>query len=110
MMPGSLQTLKAINLVVDSRKDLEKLKKATDGLEAFMFKTMLQSVGGKNGLFPSKMPGGEIYRDMFESNMSDLLASRGTLSVSKTIYSKVAPMVLSQAQQRLKQSSIEKKI
>ena len=75
-----------------------------------MFKSLLQSMGGKKGLFSTKMPGGEIYRDMFETNMSDVLASRGTLNVSKTIYTKVSPMVLSQAQQRLKKSTIEKKI
>ena len=110
MMPGSLQALKVGATVIEARRDLEKLKKATDGLEAYMFKSLLQSMGGKKGMFPTKMPGGEIYRDMFETNMSDLLASRGTLNVSKTIYSKVAPMVLSQAQQRIKQSKIEKRI
>ncbi len=110
MMPAGLQIAKVSLTVNAAKKDLERLKKATDGLEAFMFKSMLQSMGGKNGLFSSKMPGGEIYRDMFETNMSDILASRGTLNVSKTIYNKVSPMVISQAQLRLKQSTIEKKI
>lgn len=110
MMPAGLQIAKVSATVTEAKKDLEKLKKATDGLEAFMFKSLLQSMGGKKGLFSTKMPGGEIYRDMFETNMSDVLASRGTLNVSKTIYTKVSPMVLSQAQQRLKKSTIEKKI
>ena len=107
-MPGGLEVAKALGNVADARKDLQKLKKATDGLEAFMFKSLLQSMGGKKGLFSAKMPGAEIYRDMFESNMSDLLASRGTLNISKTIYSKVAPMVLAQSQKRIHQSTIEK--
>ena len=120
MMPGSLQVAKVMNSMTDAKKDLEKLKKATDGLEAFMFKSLLQSMGGKKGLFPTKMPGGDIYRDMFESNMSNILAERGSLGIGNTIYSKVAPMVLVQAdlrhkkllqtQQRINQSSIEKKI
>ncbi len=110
MMPAGLQIAKVSATVNEAKKDLEKLKKATDGLEAFMFKSLLQSMGGKKGLFSTKMPGGEIYRDMFETNMSDILASRGTLNVSKTIYTKVSPMVLSQAQLRLKKSTIEKKI
>ena len=110
MMPAGLQVAKLAAGLQQAKPDLDKLKKATDGLEAFMFKSLLQSMGGKKGLFASKMPGAEIYRDMFETNMSDILASRGTLNMSKTIYSKVAPMVLSQAQQRLKQSTIEKKI
>lgn len=109
-MPAGLQIAKVSATVNEAKKDLEKLKKATDGLEAFMFKSLLQSMGGKKGLFSTKMPGGEIYRDMFETNMSDILASRGTLNVSKTIYTKVSPMVLSQAQLRLKKSTIEKKI
>ena len=110
MMPAGLQIAKVSATVNEAKKDLEKLKMATDGLEAFMFKSLLQSMGGKKGLFSTKMPGGEIYRDMFETNMSDILASRGTLNVSKTIYTKVSPMVLSQAQLRLKKSTIEKKI
>ena len=109
-MPAGLQIAKVSATVNEAKKDLEMLKKATDGLEAFMFKSLLQSMGGKKGLFSTKMPGGEIYRDMFETNMSDILASRGTLNVSKTIYTKVSPMVLSQAQLRLKKSTIEKKI
>jgi Rod binding domain-containing protein len=110
MMPGSLHVAKIAGTVIEAKKDLQKLKKATDGLEAFMFKSLLQTAGGKKGLFGSKMPGSEIYRDMFETNLSDLLASRGSLGIGNTIFSKVAPMVLSQAQQRIKQSSIEKKI
>lgn len=120
MMPGSLQVAKVVGSMTEAKKDLEKLKKATDGLEAFMFKSLLQSMGGKKGLFPTKMPGSDIYRDMFESNMSNILAERGSLGIGNTIYSKVAPMVLVQAdlrhqkllkaQQRINQSSIEKKI
>jgi Rod binding domain-containing protein len=110
MMPGGLQVAKAAATVLEAKKDLDKLKKATDGLESFMFKSLLKSAGGKKGLFGSKMPGADIYRDMFESNMSDLLASRGSLGISNSIYNKVAPLVLSQAQQRIHQSSIEKKI
>lgn len=109
-MPGGLQVAKVSATVLEAKKDLDKLKKATDGLEAYMFKSLLKSAGGKKGLFGSKMPGGEIYRDMFESNMSDILASRGGLGLGSSIYNKVAPMVLSQAQQRIHQSSIEKKI
>jgi len=110
MIPGALHILKAGKLAEEAKTDLSKLKKATDGLESFMFKSLLQSMGGKNGLFASKMPGGDIYRDMFETNLSDVLAGRGTLNISKTIYSKVAPMALAQAQLRLRQSTIEKKI
>ncbi|MBI1331581.1 MAG: rod-binding protein [Armatimonadetes bacterium] len=110
MINGSLQALKAGSLVAEAKDDLTKLKKATDGLEAFMFKSLLQSMGGKDGLFSSKMPGGDIYRDMFETNLSDVLAARGTLNISKTIYNKVVPVALAQAQQRLKESTIEKKV
>jgi Rod binding domain-containing protein len=110
MIPNSLQLAKVAGTCKEVAKDLQKLKKATDGLEAFMFKSLLQSMGGKKGLFPTKMPGGEIYRDMFETNMSDLLASKGTLNISNTIYSKVAPLAYSQTELRLKNARIEKTI
>lgn len=109
-MIGGLQITKAAALVDEAKSDLSKLKKATDGLESFMFKSLLQSMGGKDGLFGSKVPGGQVYRDMFETNLSDVLASRGTLNVSNTIFSKVAPLALAQAQQRLRQQTIEKTI
>jgi Rod binding domain-containing protein len=109
-MIGGLQVTKAASLVDEAKSDLGKLKKATDGLESFMFKSLLQSMGGKDGLFGSKVPGGQIYQDMFETNLSDVLASRGTLNISNTIFSKVAPLALSQAQQRLRQQTIEKRI
>lgn len=110
MMNGCLQAAKSAGLVAEARQDLTKLKKATDGLEAFMFKSLLQNMGGKNGLFGTNMPGGEIYRDMFETNLSDVLAARGSLNVGKTIFDKVVPIALAQAQQRLRQSTIEKKV
>lgn len=109
MMPGALQVAKTATLMNEAKKDLGKLKKATDGLEAYMFKSLLQSMG-KNGLFSSKIPGGDIYKDMFETNLSDVLASRGTLNIGKTIFDKVVPTALAQAQQRLRQQTIEKKI
>lgn len=110
MIPGALQVLKAGTLAHEAKTDLAKLKKATDGLEAFMFKSLLQSMGGKKGLFSTNMPGGDIYRDMFETNLSDVLAARGSLNIGNSIYSKVAPMAIAQAQLRLKQATIEKKI
>jgi Rod binding domain-containing protein len=110
MMPNTLGAAQVAVKVGEARKDLAKLRKATDGLEAYMFKSMLQSMGGKNGLFPTKMAGGEIYRDMFETNMSDILASRGTLGIGNSIYNKLIPVVLTQAQIRIKKSTIEKTI
>jgi Rod binding domain-containing protein len=109
-MSGGIELMKTAHTLVEAKSELDKLKKATQGLEAYMFKSLLQSMGGKKGLMSTKMPGGEIYRDMFETNMSDLLASRGTLNIGNSIYAKVAPRVLSQAQQRINHPKIEKKI
>jgi Rod binding domain-containing protein len=109
MMISASKLLNTVATVNEAATELNKLKKATDSLEGFMFKTLLQQMGGEKGLFGSNVPGGQIYRDMFESNMSDLLAQRGTLGISNTIYGKVAPIALAQAQERLKDSFIENK-
>lgn len=80
--------------------ELKKLKQATDSLEGFMFKSLLQTLGGKDGLFGSKVPGGQIYRDMFEQNFSELMAERGSLGMGKTIFDKVKPLAIAQARQQ----------
>lgn len=108
MMVNANQILNTIATVNEASADLNKLKKATNSLEGFMFKTLLQQMGGEKGLFSAKVPGGQIYRDMFESNLSDLMAQRGTLGISNTIFSKVAPLAMAEAQARLKNSFIEK--
>jgi Rod binding domain-containing protein len=76
------------------------LKKATTALEGFMFKSLLQAMGGKDGLFSAKVPGGQIYRDMFEQSMSETLSERGTLGIGDQIYNKVAPMAIQAARAR----------
>ena len=109
MINASLQAAKAVAVVNEAKTDLATLKKATDGTEAFMFKSLLQSAGGKKGLFSANVPGAEIYRDMFEQNLSDVMAQRGTLHISDTIFNKVAPLALAQAKTRLRLQTIEKK-
>lgn len=110
MIPGALRIAKNVSTIGEAKEDLTKLKKATDGLESFMFKTLLQSMGGKKGLFGSNVPGADVYRDMFETNLSDVMASRGSLRIGKSIFDKVTPMALAQAHSRLLQSTIEKKV
>jgi Rod binding domain-containing protein len=105
----------ALRTAISAKPELEKLKKATDGLESYMFKNLLQTMGGKKGLFGSNIPGGQIYKDMIEQTLSDLMSERGTLGIGKTIFDKVAPNVLNQIQtqqlykNKLNQSTIEKK-
>lgn len=105
----------AITTGLAAKPELEKLKKATDGLESYMFKNLLQSMGGKKGLFGSNVPGAQIYKDMIEQTLSDIMSERGTLGIGKTIFDKVAPNVLNQTQtqqlykSKLNQSTIEKK-
>ena len=93
----NLELSNAIKPVVLANKDLAKLKKASEGLEAFMFKSLLQQMGGKKGLFGSDVPGASVYKDMFEQNLSDLMSQRGGLGIGKTIYRSVAPMAAQQA-------------
>jgi Rod binding domain-containing protein len=98
MINGALAIQKIASTVNEAGPELQKLKKATDSLEAFMFKSLLQSMGGKKGLFGSTVPGGEIYKDMMEQSLSDIMATRGTLNIGNTIFQKVAPLALSQIQ------------
>ena len=110
----NLEVINSMKPVVLANKDLVKLKKATDGLEAFMFKSLLQQMGGKKGLFGSDVPGAEVYKDMFEQNLSEVLSERGQLGISKTIYRSVAPLAAQQAMKNARntatpESKIEKK-
>jgi Rod binding domain-containing protein len=41
--------------------------------------------------------GGEMYRDMFDGSIADILAQKGTLGVAKQMFSAIAPRVLNQA-------------
>ncbi|MDH4389466.1 MAG: rod-binding protein [Fimbriimonas sp.] len=93
----NLEITNALKPAVLAHKDLARLKKASDGLEAFMFKSLIQQMGGKKGLFGSDVPGAGVYKDMFEQNLSDLLSQSGQLGISKTIYRSVAPMAAQQA-------------
>ena len=110
----NLQVVNSLKPVVLAHKDLAKLKKATDGLEAFMFKSLIQQMGGKKGLFGSDVPGAGVYKDMLEQNLSEVLSQRGQLGISKTIYRSVAPMAVQQAMKNARnaatpESTIEKK-
>lgn len=111
----SSATAQGISPELAAKAELDKLKKATDGLESYMFKNLLQTMGGKKGLFGSNVPGGQIYKDMIEQTLSDLMAERGTLGIGSTIYNKVAPNVINQYQNqqlfkdKLNQTKIEKK-
>lgn len=110
----NLEIINGLKPVVLANKDLVKLKKATDGLEAFMFKSLLQQMGGKKGLFGSDVPGAGVYKDMFEQNLSEMLSESGQLGISKTIYRSVAPLAVQQAIQNARvntkpESNLEKK-
>jgi Rod binding domain-containing protein len=110
-MMNGLSVIRAVETMQVAGPELQKLKKATDGLEGFMFKSLLHAVGGKDGLFGNKVPGAQIYNDMFEQNFSDLLAERGAIGIGKKIYSNVAPLVIQQARHQIltKKPSIETK-
>jgi hypothetical protein len=102
MINNAAQVVRLVETLHKASPELAKLKKATDGLEAFMFKSLLHTVGGKDGLFGNKAPGAQVYNDMFEQNFSDLLAERGAIGIGNTIFRKVTPLVIQQAQQQLK--------
>jgi Rod binding domain-containing protein len=41
--------------------------------------------------------GGDMYRDMYDGAISDMLAAKGTLGVAKTMFSSIAPRVMNEA-------------
>lgn len=74
--------------------ELQKLKKATQGVEAMFLKDLLSAMrkGMPDSL--SKMPGGEIYRDMFDQAVADSLSSKGTLGIGKVLYDQLSKQVI----------------
>lgn len=105
-MSNILGAVKSADMYAKSAGQLEKLKKATDGLEAFMFKSLLSSIKkSEGGLFGKSMAGKQIYQDMFEQTVSDTMAQRGALGIGKSIYDRVAPLAIANEELRLQQQS-----
>ena len=86
--------LKTAANVADAKPDLDKLKKATDALEADMFKRFLKAATPKG--IAGKEAGAEIYGDMAQDAVAEAAAKRGTLGVSRAIFERMAPAVVAQ--------------
>lgn len=84
--------------VIAAGEDLKKLDKASKALEADMFKRFLKEASPKGGMFgdSSKSPGSGIYGDMGRDALADSLAEKGTLGISRAIFSSMAPTVVAQ--------------
>jgi len=106
-MANILGAVKSADLYAKSAPQLEKLKQATDGLEAFMFKSLLSSIKkSEGGLFGKGMAGKQIYQDLFEQTVSDTMAQRGALGISASIYNRVAPLAIANEEVRQRQQSV----
>lgn len=86
--------LKSAANIAAAKPDLDKLRKATDALEADMFKRFLKAATPKG--IAGKEAGAEIYGDMAQDAVAEAAAKRGTLGVSKAIFARMAPAVISQ--------------
>ncbi len=105
-MSLSTNMFPAMKAVADAKEmgpQLARLRKATDQLESFMFKQMLTTANsGTSSLF-GKVPGGEIYRDMFEQSIADSMAQRGALGISNTLFEKTSQAAMAQLRETNRQ-------
>ena len=110
-MANVLGGLKSAEQYAKATPQLAKLKQATDGLEAFMFKNLLSTIKkSSGGPFGKGAAGSEIYKDLFDQTLSDTMAKRGALGISDTIYNKVAPLAIAnEAINQLQKSNLSNK-
>lgn len=105
-MSLSTNLIPAVKAMSDAKEmgpQLARLRKATDQLESFMFKQMLSTANsGTSSLF-GKVPGGEIYRDMFEQSIADSMAQRGALGISNTLFEKTSQAAMAQLKETNRQ-------
>jgi Rod binding domain-containing protein len=101
------QVLSTQSQLIAAKPELTSLKKSCEGMEATFLKQMVTEMRKSAGSVRfGKEFGGEMYRDMYDGSISDILAQKGTLGVAKQMYSAVAPQVLSQAAAKLSTSRI----
>jgi soluble lytic murein transglycosylase-like protein len=88
--PGAARATSAGN---DDPVQAQKLRRATERFEALFIEEMLKAMDETpdGNVFFGRSSGGEIYRSMVETALSDRLAEGGALGIAETLYRELAP-------------------
>ncbi len=90
------QAIKGAETVKDHQQELNKLKKACDGMESSFLRQMLSEM--RKSVGETKLggddTGADTYQGMSDDALADRLASRGTLGISNKVFHAMAGQVL----------------
>ena len=79
------------------KPQLNDLKKSCDGMESVFLKQIVSQMRKSAGsVHFGKDFGGDMYKDMFDGSIADMLAAKGTMGVGKAMFAAIAPRVLNQ--------------
>ncbi|MBX3119899.1 MAG: rod-binding protein [Fimbriimonadaceae bacterium] len=86
--------LKDALIAKQAEPQIQKLAKATEGVEAMFLKDLL-GIMRKSVLKTDKpMPGSDIYYDMLDQALSENMAKKGSLGISKMMMETMKPAIL----------------
>jgi Rod binding domain-containing protein len=92
------QALKLQSNLEVAKPKLASLKSSCDGMESAFLKQIVSSMRKSAGsVHFGKDFGGDMYRDMFDGTISDMLAEKGTVGIGRAMFASVAPRVLNEA-------------
>jgi Rod binding domain-containing protein len=97
--------IKNVEAATAAAPRLAKLKQATKDFEANMVKSMITEMrkSMKETQF-GEQPGGDIYKDMLDDVLAKSVTSKTGFGMAQTIYQRLAPEVIAQAQAQLKRA------
>ena len=95
------QLLDALALA-KAKPELDRLKKAADGVESMFVKDLLAAMrkGTGKSMFGEGY-GSQIYQDMFDQALSDSIGKTGMLGISKMLSTQFAKAVLAKTKHDL---------
>lgn len=93
----------AVSLAKEAEPRLRQLKKATDQFEAVLIKQMVSAM--RKTVNETKLGdnfGADIYKDMFDTQLSESMTSGVGLGISKMLYRQYAPVAAREERMRLR--------
>ena len=81
-----------------SAPELDKLKKACQGLEASFLQTVVGEMRkGTDDVHFGQQLGGDTFQSMFDDTLADILAQKNSMGVSQAMYAPLAQQVMQKA-------------
>ena len=85
-------------LTREIKPELERLKKATQGIESLFVKDLLKIMHkSAEATKLAKGPGTEIYQDMMDQALADSVSKNGSFGLAKSLYNQFEPLLRAQA-------------